>query len=661
MVIDKQILILSVFALIGISCSPLKVKLSLEESPYFTDSNQLVAKSSTNAVRNPYSLRIMQQASDSICRANGYAPRQLVPTNLYLCFTPSDSSDLALLENAGYDLFSFPLDDCEYTSPHYTNDSIPIIYSAIDFISVIPDVPHSILDTCYIPITDRFDYSRNASSLGDEEIEFNRCVEQLAYELAGVECAQAQSRSRYAPSGCIHVLTGSSTVAPLSDVKVYAHSFVKFRHTFTDKNGNFSIPADFITVPRIRLKAQTSSDDKIFDTGIYLGFVPTESEEIGQCATFIDYTISASSDFWNCAKTLHYLDSYRDSCQNSGFPPPPSALNIFIQKGNPQSDAATPMLKHICASLNQQLNYDSFLSLIISVSMPLLTNRFLYQLLSFFLPDIIIYTKDDTKDEINFFHELTHSSHFTSSGGEIWSHIISEICINSLQDENSDVYGDGCSDRPSQLFTELAESWAYARNAVKFGDADTTYKDQWFRHSSLTFMTLIQDRILSEEEIACCMTADVLNMDDLCCKLCGEYPERAKKIVEPFVMQDVLRHRTEWRIMNSTDARIRLDTSIDTLTTSTSAERGEYVVFSTVPGIARFNDLTTNFSFFFPDRIELFYEDELIFSREGQIPTLRLKRPFFYIHEWEDNLERISSSPTKTRQVYTFYLENQDF
>lgn len=661
MLIDRQILILSVFTIIGISCSPLNVKLSLEESPYFTDSNQLVAKSSTNAVRNPYSLRIMQQASDSICRVNGYVPRQLIPTNLYLCFTPSDSSDLALLENAGYDLFSFPLDDCEYTSPQYTNDSIPIIYSAIDYISVIPDVPHSILDTCYIPITDRFDYSRNASSLGDEEIEFNRCVEQLAYELAGVECAQAQSRSRYAPSGCIHVLTDSSTVAPLSDVKVYAHSFVKFRHTFTDKNGNFSIPADFITVPRIRLKAQTSFNDKVFDTGRYLGFIPTESDEIGQCAAFIDYTIADSSDFLNCAKTLHYLDAYRDSCQNSGFPPPPSALNIFIQEENPQfGAAAAPMLKHLSASSKQQLNLDSFLSCFISASLPLLTCSLLYQILSSVLPDIIIYKKDKAFDEIRFFHELTHSSHFTSCGGENWSYIISEICINYLQHEK-DVYGDGCSDRPSQLFTELAESWAYARNAVKFGVNDATYRNQWFRHSSLTFMTLIQDRILSEEEISRCMSSDVLNMDDLCCKLCAEYPNRAKNIFDTFVMQDVLRHWTEWRILNSTDDRIRLGTSIDTLTTSVSADQGEFVVFSTVPGIAGFNDLTTNFSFFFPGKIDLYYGDNLIFSREGQIPIVRLRRPFFYIHEWENNLDRISSFPTKTRQIYTFNLQNQDF
>ena len=80
-------------------------------------------------LNNPYSLKNMQAAYDSLCRETGVATRSvdlLEPTHLYVRFLPKDSVDINRLDKEKLDLFCYPLDyDVEQWGDYYHDPSIP--------------------------------------------------------------------------------------------------------------------------------------------------------------------------------------------------------------------------------------------------------------------------------------------------------------------------------------------------------------------------------------------------------------------------------------------------------------------------------------------------------------------------------------------------------
>lgn len=100
---------------------------------------------------NPYALKNMQAASDSLNASLNLPLQQLEPTDLYLCFMPEDTLEVKSLEDQGYELFAYPLDD-NYVPDYLPSDTLSPLYCVVPFGDAIPSIPYNVIDTCYIPL-----------------------------------------------------------------------------------------------------------------------------------------------------------------------------------------------------------------------------------------------------------------------------------------------------------------------------------------------------------------------------------------------------------------------------------------------------------------------------------------------------------------------------
>ena len=74
---------------------------------------------------NPYSLKNMQRALDAIIATRGADSTKLMPTDLYVRFRPTDTTEYRLLMEQNLELFDYPLDyDILVEGDYYHDPSI---------------------------------------------------------------------------------------------------------------------------------------------------------------------------------------------------------------------------------------------------------------------------------------------------------------------------------------------------------------------------------------------------------------------------------------------------------------------------------------------------------------------------------------------------------
>lgn len=148
-----------IIAAILYSCvkEPIEIEKTLQTGKTIPANNSVIATRTVNASEfirqaNPYGISNMQKVYDDY-----EVDITLEPTDLYVKFMPTDSSQLRTLHESGLELFDYPLDIELNAGDIYINDSIPEgtltwVYTTVKPEYTFPtDIPYEILEECYIP------------------------------------------------------------------------------------------------------------------------------------------------------------------------------------------------------------------------------------------------------------------------------------------------------------------------------------------------------------------------------------------------------------------------------------------------------------------------------------------------------------------------------
>ena len=206
----------------------------------------------------------------------------------------------------------------------------------------------------------------------------------------------------------------------VAGVRVSCNSFVKFDHSYTDRDGYYRMSKKFSANLRYRLIFE---NEKNFSIGFNLVLVPASVSTLGKSGPQgVNMTVTPDSEeklFNRCVVNNAVCDYIsRCSSMDLDISAPPSDLRIWLFPGLQASSAV--MLHHGAAVRSDLIAkyLGSFAALV-----------------EFFLPDVTIGL--DGKDEYREIysttcHELAHTSHFNKVGTKYWNGYILDI-IESLK------------------------------------------------------------------------------------------------------------------------------------------------------------------------------------------------------------------------------------
>lgn len=652
-----KLFIFCTLLLLSVSCSKF---VSVEESRNTADYHGYGGTKDTFTSEintNPYSLQNMQAASDSLNNVLGLPAQRLVPTDLYVRFTLQDSTELRMLESRGYELFAYPLDD-DYMPDYTPTDTLGYVYCTVPWSDTYNDVSYEVIDTCYIP--DITPVQNDAFRALNSGASYNEMLEKLAYDISGngsgslSGIAPQSFTNRYGPYGEMRVEEATLQESTLKNMKVVAHSFVRVLTTYTDANGHFEFPRNFINPPKVRIKSEHLNGTKVYNSNIYVGCLPSEYVLPGDYSDEASYVlrtnipINTSFQLYNC-----YTD-YLSHCQANSIPTPPNNLSIAIIHSTNYS-GGTPMLKHLNILQSESEEVLTFLQAFgfdfrIGV---------LYLLFKTITPDVVITDSNGVLSaKKSLFHELTHASHFTCVDSSRWWSYIATIVSNWRRSHRADVYGDGSECSDAQYFLELSESFAYALSDFKFSIFSRGNK--WFSGLSNTIYYLLSNHITSLSEIFTAISNCEKNADEFCASLCQLCPEKAPRIMKAFSDHNSLINETRWKIVNNTSSTVNVRLTFGNTTSSYYMLPNQNCIFSLAPGTCAFNDIKMLYPSLYPNAVEFYADGSLVFSQYNGFPDVRLQRPFFYYHEWNESVES-TTFRGRTVNYYTYTLREGDF
>lgn len=399
-------------------------------------------------LENPYKTANITRALNNLYPASA-GRVDVKTTDLYVRFLPADEHEYELLESLGLHLVDHPLDyDIAVEGDWYHDPEVPEGEVTWQYAVVSPDfgfpaVRYEIIDECYIS---EHDSGTRADWIDWEAVEYE------AYVITGNETRLEPPQTRASksiPSGRITIVDEHANGGKpfgVAGVRVSCNSFVKFDHTYTDRDGYYNMSKKFSSNLRYRLIFQNS---KGFSIGINLILVPASVSTLGKAGpTGVNMTITKESEeklFRRCVVNNAAYDYYeRCAPDDLNLALPPSDLRIWILNG---LNASSAVMLHHGAILNAS-QISSFLGKFAS-------------LIKFLLPDITIGTKSDTDYRSIYStvsHELSHASHFSKVGTGYWNRYIRYI-VESYINTGGMTYGDGNSNDAG--YCEVGEMWAY--------------------------------------------------------------------------------------------------------------------------------------------------------------------------------------------------------
>lgn len=492
-------------------------------------------------LNNPYSLSNMQVAYESLVRTKygeDEEVEQLKANHLYVRFLPKDSTDVRLLQNLNLDLFDFPLDyDVLVYGDHYHDPSIPLSDFTWQYTVVKPDfsfpkIQYEVLDECFIPDDDECTkafYSGFASELEmaaftNSELpeKYNPTADTKAFGL-GVK-----------PSGYISLSKGSYSET-VRGVKVRCWCFVNISSGFTDNKGKYEIKNRYICNPNYAIVYENENDFAIWGN---LAFLSPALHSIGNHSNRgYNYKLEIRYDknAWHWGVVNNAAYDFYEMCKTEGINTPPEDLRIWCWGAAENSSAS--MGRHLTLS-RSGCDLVAFAEATIGNAL-FGAAAILTEAIKIALPDITVGLKDmdDCSHYADIYattwHELTHSIHFRHVGEFVWGKYIGFIVSSKLK--GKDVYGDGTENSTGMRICELGESWAYANERLLY-DRKFTYKSvgrsNWFGPSITSLFSLMDDETLSMADIYCCLSKDVLSIDELKQKLLMTYPDKYEQINE---------------------------------------------------------------------------------------------------------------------------------
>ena len=502
----RGILKLAFMACVGMSCS--KGGASLDCDLDYTYARGLSHERIVlgDRLENPYKTENMAAALKSLYPTK--ADRvDIRTTDLYVRFLPADEKQFRMLEGMGLHLVDHPLDyaiqvDGDwYHDPSIPEDNVTWQYAVVPHDFLFPDIKYEIIDECHIS-------ENNAGTRADDGIDWTE-VERQAYVLTGnaelLADSQTKANGKVVPSGRITIVdedANGGKAFGVAGVRISCNSFVKFDHTYTDRDGYYNMEKEFSSELRYRLIFQ---NNKGFSLGFNLVLVPASVSTLGKSSPEgVNMTITKDSDdmlFKRCVVNNSVYDYYgRCSASDLNIAQPPADLRIWIFN---ILDSSMSLMLHHGAVLDSEI-VNSFLGKAAS-------------LLKFFLPDIIIGSKN-LKDYSRLYstvcHELAHASHFTKLNTDYWNNYLL-YAIESYLKTGGMAYGDGSGNRAG--YCEIVEMWAYYIESLMYKDRyggsfpalGTSY---WFYPQIFRYL---DERGISAREIFSVLTDNVKSKSEL--------------------------------------------------------------------------------------------------------------------------------------------------
>lgn len=207
-------------------------------------------------VNNPYSLRNMQIAYDSISKTNSSfrSATTLEPTHYYVRFLPKDSVEYNILDNdTTLELFDYPLDydivsyGDSYHDPSLPESQITWQYTKVPTNYKFPNLRYEILDTLYIPYEGEEDSEESSlrSAKNVSQANWDLMVEKSMCLTKNKEASDPKLRSlkKWRPEATIKGYDDNvQRHVPLYHVKVRARNLLYWNTAYTDINGFASFP-----------------------------------------------------------------------------------------------------------------------------------------------------------------------------------------------------------------------------------------------------------------------------------------------------------------------------------------------------------------------------------------------------------------------------------
>lgn len=476
-------------------------------------------------LENPYKTENITKALTALYPTK--ADRVTVETtNLYVRFLPASQQECDLLEKMGLTLLDHPLDydvlveGDWYHDPEVPDDEVTWQYAVVPADFEFPDITYQIIDECFI--------AENSPSTKSDGIDWD-AVERQAYIMTGNEerlcdVAGTKASSKVYPSGRITIVDPSANGGKpfgVAGVRVSCNSFVKFAHTYTDRDGYYTMPKKYSANLRYRLVFQ---NERSFSIGFNLILVPASVSTLGKSGPEgVSVTITSDSEsklFRRCVVNNAAYDYIgRCSSDDMDLTPPPSDLRLWIFHS---MDASSAVMIHHGAILTGGL-FSKFLG------------RYA-PMIQYFMPDVTIGAsgKDDYKSLYSVVcHELAHASHFASVGTEYWNKYI-EYIIRSYVESGNNLYGDGTGELAG--YCEVGEMWAYYLESMMYkerygGSIPSFGSSCWFQPQIFRYL---DERGVSRSSIFSVLKPEVSSMLTLKSELLKSLPNKRTVIEQAF-------------------------------------------------------------------------------------------------------------------------------
>lgn len=461
-------------------------------------------------LNNPYSLKNMQAAYDSLCMASGVATRSvdmLQPTHLYVRFLPKDSVDINRLDKEKLDLFCYPLDyDVEQWGDYYHDPSIPADQPTWQYTRVpvgydFPDVQYEILDTCFIPEDEDEVETRmagNAFSLGD--------LEDAAYEHSGNGdmLVKDELRAKHSPCGTFTVYNDETKkYEGVAGIAVRMGKFVKWFHVYTDRDGYYFTKSTFRTDPHYWIYFDNKKGFKI---GSWSVFANARLCAMGKHSNKgYSHAFEKGSDMWaHCLvnnATYYMYENYESYI--------PSDMRLWVLDNSGKGSAA--MLGHNTASKQKVLAV-----MVASLGLGAAAVDKLIPALTALAPDIVVGAEG--RNAYSLYectcHELAHSMHFKKVGKNYWNKYIDGI----IELRNKGLYGYSDKDSPFSGYIGVGETWGCAMGYYmankKFGTNKFTSVSYWYMPES-TYDQITNNPKITPLKFLSCMTSSCVDLHTL--------------------------------------------------------------------------------------------------------------------------------------------------
>lgn len=557
---------------------------------------------------NPYSLKNMQRALDTLMATKGMESIELEATDLYVRFRPTDTLQYRLLMDQNIELFDYPLTyDLLSDGDHYHDPSIPedeitwqytvvpvdqidtdVQYEEIDFDVIdendlpvfhlitdeVAKVSGRIIDACYFPENDIITKSGIGLPVSAEELEA------MAIQLSNLpeeyKIIPETKVAEYNPHGYIkfeYIEEGAPKTSGVKGVKVRAQRLLRWSSSFTSSTGYFTIPKKFGSKVNLSIVYENTNDFVIW--GNYAFLAPAKYT-FKDCITgaLIARTLENSQktkSAWKWAVVNNSAYEYYDYCRTEGISPPPDKLKIWCIKTNGWSSA--PML-------HQLKGYKIASGITVGIAFltgnPILASfgAGITALLCIALPDLFIDISSDSYSIIgsNVVHELSHASHYRSVGENMWGRYINYIVLNWG-------YGDGSSTSEGRYICELGESWAYAHERYLYPGSTSGFS-QWFAPCIDAIEVLLEDDDISPSDYFKQLKKGVCNITSVQEPLVEENESAADKINMAFAISGILDSQAQWKIENKTDTCLRVEVLREFYKIDEKLEPGASVIFA---------------------------------------------------------------------------------